>query len=879
MTAPHLEPTSPVRPRPSAAGQPPKFQLQASTLQQAALDCMAAAEKDPRNVEAREAAAQAHIRLVVIGAVPNRERKLLDRAIELDPYSAPAFLLAALARHRDGALSEALGYYDHACWLSPFDTEIRYHRGYALLEAARRPDLSEEEAAELAEAAAADFEAVLKRVPEHAPAALGAIETAIQGKVTKLRDSMKGLFARVTPHEAFLRSITVLLYQVIFAFRVGKAKNVDQKNQKTMADVTEIARTWIAAFPHDADLAGVVSAAKAKCESPEGLCEQIADYARGIPDVRILRLLMRERLAEVPDARRRLELFESAMKRIPPLDGIAHDYLQLKHLTGKRAVAEGDLTTARATWLECEEIDPDNPSVVLNLRHLASSRGDTTEVARLTARLEDLWSLYAQVSPRPDLVLMRAHARHEAHVVSELDRFEQAIMEEKRPSVSEIEALLDRWLIGQALARLAVDGDVRDEVSRAALSALLSFGVLSEEALDVAHQVLDAPMTGDFPTAYAYLDLAKDVPDDEIPRSLEALRERLDKNIESFAAEEGDPSPFQALLARALEETRPLLNPVTRAAYDHATVTVDRSEICRRQCDVWRRLARVAAMVSETDVAPRARIAEKLAEVPRTMMEPYLATAMQDGKWFEVMLLRIRYLGLIRRAWELFGKSEVRQALVLCERELTGAGEMFAAHELFATLMLRDSNQPLWVSVEAVQRSARRALEVAHWTESVTDIKSMRELANAPDLWIAQRSAAGRALTLLESRSRDAIDVLWQAYPGHRNVAYPSTRYGPVVEPLSKLEPIGRGFYAFVVARAIRSACIDWFNGQHPASHYEHMSLKATARGMGSSAHRWANYALSCLGQETLPASTIHDIFEGINGLLSALQRDAGSLS
>jgi tetratricopeptide (TPR) repeat protein len=857
-----------------------KLALQASSLQQAALDCMAAVEKDPKNVEAREAAAEAHIRLVVTGASKD-QRKLIDRAIELDPYSPQAYLLGALNRHRAGALSEALTYYDHACWLAPSNPEIRYHRGYALLEAARRPDIAEDDATELAEGAAADFEAVLARAPDHTAAALGAIEAAIQGKVTKLRESLKRVFGRVAPREDLVRPITVLLYQVIFAFRVGKAKSVDQKNQKTMAELAEIARPWIAAFPGDADLAGVLVAAQAKCETPEGLCEKIADYARGIPDVRILRLLMRERLAEVPDARRRLELFESAMKRISALDGITHDYLQLKHLTAKRAAAEGDLSAAQATWIECEELDPDNPSVVMNLLHLATSRGDKQEIKRLTTKLEDLWSLYAQVSPRPDLVLMRAHARHEAHVTTELDQIEEELRADKQPKVKKVEALLERWLVGQALARLAVDDDAREELTPAALRGLLSFDKPTEDEVDVACEVIGLPMSdASLPTAYAYLDLAKDAPDDEIQRSFDAFRERMERTIEAIDGEGGDPTPFRALLKRAKEETKPLLSPVQRAAYDRVTAPVEIAEVCRRQCDTWRRLVRVAVTATSTKAEAHGRIADKLVEVPRAMMEPYLETAMEDARWLEVKLLQVRYIDVIRRGWDLLGADKIQQALALCQKELGGAADMFAAQELFASLTLRDASADLWSSVEAIRRAARRAVEVAHWSDGMGNIKRMRELATCPEVALAQRAAAGRALSLSENRMGEAARFLWAAYPGKRNAAYPSTSYRrPMVEPLSDLAPTGRGFYAFAVARVLRTACIEWYNAQSPQDYYDLMNLKSAARAVGASAHRWAVYAMDALSSETLPPEMLQNIADSLQGLMNALSRDASALS
>jgi hypothetical protein len=123
------------------------------------------------------------------------------------------------------------------------------------------------------------------------------------------------------------------------------------------------------------------------------------------------------------------------------------------------------------------------------------------------------------------------------------------------------------------------------------------------------------------------------------------------------------------------------------------------------------------------------------------------------------------------------------------------------------------------------------------------------------------------------------MEVLWQAYPGKRGDAYPRLRFGPTIEPLTKLEPNGRAFYAFAVARVIRSATLDWYNAQTPSSHDELMDMKSTGRGFGASAYRWASHAMEGLSKETLPPSTIQSVFEDLKGLMAALQRDAEALA
>jgi hypothetical protein len=204
---------------------------------------------------------------------------------------------------------------------------------------------------------------------------------------------------------------------------------------------------------------------------------------------------------------------------------------------------------------------------------------------------------------------------------------------------------------------------------------------------------------------------------------------------------------------------------------------------------------------------------------------------------------------------------------------------MFDANALFALLMMHEMSEPLWANVEAVQRSARRAVEVAHWSDNPEGVAMMRKLTAMSAEMMAQGMAAERALALIDKNGRAARKVLWQAYPGHRKDVYLSPTFHVSADGLASLEPAGRAFYAFAVARVIRATCIDWYNAQHPSSYEEAMNLQSTARWMGSSAHRWATHAMSCLGRETLSPATVAEIHEALQGLMAAFQRDAAVLT
>src|SRR4051794_28147470 len=103
----HQETSLPVM---TLAAPPPSASLVVDppTLQRRALELLAVVDADPRRGVERIAAAEAHLRLVVTGAAKDKATKLLERAIELDPYRAGTYLVAALIAHREGRLTAAL---------------------------------------------------------------------------------------------------------------------------------------------------------------------------------------------------------------------------------------------------------------------------------------------------------------------------------------------------------------------------------------------------------------------------------------------------------------------------------------------------------------------------------------------------------------------------------------------------------------------------------------------------------------------------------------------------------------------------------------------------------------------------------------------------
>lgn len=853
----------------------PTLVVDPPTLQRKAMELLAAVDADPRRGAERIAAAEAHLRLVVTGAAKDKATKLLDRAIDLDPYRAGTYLVAALTAHREGRLAAALERYEQAAVLAPGSVEIRFHCGFGFLDAARRPSLSDEDAAELAEAASPHFDAVLALDPAHVPAALGAIESAVYGKATKLRDALGGLFARVAPAEALRPTMTRLFTQVIFAFRVGKAKGVDQKNKKTMGELADAARVWLAAFPADPGLEGVVAAAAAKCETVEELCDNLAQHARVITDVRVLRLLLRERLADVADLQKRLALFEGAMKRVPLLDGLAHDHLQLLHLVAKRAAAEGDVKAARDAWLRCQEIDPRSPATTQNLLRVALHEGDKAEAAKLDRRLGELWTLYAELSSRPDLVLSRAAARAQVGVDADLDRIMTGTQQEKRPSCAELMELTRRWARAEALARLAVEPGLLAAGGLDFAKRLLA--TQPDDAFSTARQVLTLPVAGRAPVAYVVIGLPKDATDEDVAGARESWHELTLRDIQEERAAGRDVASYEQYLERAMETTRVLVDPVTRAAYDAATCPTPQADLYRRHASSYVQIVRLSASVGEHEkVLARGQLAALLADVPREILAPYLGALRQDETWLDLSLLRVRYAGLIQQGWKLLNEGHHEKALDLCTAQLAQAGRLTLANRLHAVAVLHDPRASVWDAAARSRELAREALRVAHWTDPPPAILEMRAHAAHPLEILAQNAAADRACKCLDQdRTRDAVLLLWSAYTRAHKKERPST-LTPAGKLFADLRPSGTGFYAFTVARALRENVITWHNGATPRSQHEVTQLKRDARALTSIASAWARYARDQIGSDPLRAP---QIAPAITNLLEILIKDGAKLS
>jgi hypothetical protein len=242
------------------------------------------------------------------------------------------------------------------------------------------------------------------------------------------------------------------------------------------------------------------------------------------------------------------------------------------------------------------------------------------------------------------------------------------------------------------------------------------------------------------------------------------------------------------------------------------------------------------------------------------------------------MMLRVRYSGVIAKAWRLFEKDDYQAVIQLCTEQLGGAHELAAAHRLRAQVTLEEPGGTLWTVVDRALDHARQAVRLAHWSDPTQPVLEIQAFASQPATALAQRVASARAMKCLErERSREALHILWSAYPEHRGAPVPTVT--PVASAFASLAPNGTPGYAFRVAQAMRSNGIAWFNAQSPSSYGEQARLKRDALAITQAAIAWGTYALTVHRRDPSPPPAAEQIASVIEELIAALRRDQRGLA
>jgi tetratricopeptide (TPR) repeat protein len=801
------------------------------------LDELAArAAADPADLDARRAAGEACLRLAVL---EGGDRGLLRRAVELDPYRAEAWLLLGRMDREAGAHELACERLDTAALVGGESPAVQLERAKAWIGLAIA-----------ARAATHADQAVALLTPLHErntdPEILIAlIEALVHGSATVMRERTPVLLERGELRTIDPDRLVRLLYLVVLSLDVGD--KADELNRPVLDAVTRVVER---ARPSPA-LAGVLAATKAKRCTAVEITNQIDELARDLPDVRIVRLVLRERLATIDDPSQRLALFEQAMGRIPSLDGIAHDYLQLQHLVAKRSLATGDFTVARANWESCLLRDPDNLAVLENLERLAVAIGDTEAATSARARIHELRVIYTTYGPRADVVLARAAAA----VLDQLETRLQATSEQPQPALDEIAELARILGRATALHRLAHEPTVRRATPIAAIDALLDRG--RDDVFELAAEILAKPTFEELPLAYAHLELAKDAPD----AAIVATREH-----ELSARHDDDPAAGK-WRERLAAETAMLLDPEQRAAYDAKTAELELSEVLRAHVQMVLVLLEAVGRCQDQDPTVRQAIIAQLRQLVPASLQPYFEIALRMPAALALDVFASTLLAApLETARAHFAANRLEGGLDLLKKHAAAGAD----HSGFLTLMalhsIPDPRVPLETAAEVARAFARRANAV--WGGAHPDPK-IRAMAADPDLAFREHAACERAAFLLiRNKERAALEALWWGHPSTTDRMPPGN---PPVDAWKDVPIAGGARFMLVVARAMRQSTTVWCNAQNMLlrTTYESLGLRRTVLLAQRLAYWWA-----VAGHEAVTASGKLELLQQAEALLKGLEHD-----
>ena len=618
---------------------------------------------DPDDADARRGAAEALLRIALIEGGDDAPQ-LLRRATELDPYRGELWLLLAGHDRAAGALDLALDRLDVAASLMPGDRRVALARARVLRELAIASRRSE-----LGDRAAAELEPVLAAAPGDPVVLAAMIESLLHGTQPA---RIPALLARVQPGPGVERLALLVVM-------MGDAAAVD----------AAIALASRCTPPLD----GVIATARAKTMTADELCER-AD-ALGIADGRIVRLLLRERLATVADPVRRLALLERAIAKVPSLDGIAHDQLQLQHLVAKRAIATGDTEAARAAWRACLARDRDNLAVVENLARFGDDDG---------ARIAELRAIYVAHGPRPDLVLLRVAAAVLTDVQARLAN-----------PIELADAPVDALARGLALLRLARDPSARTATPQPAIAALLDGPALEAAVAVIEQPPLSTTDVADVIDTHARL----------LRTLLDALAGCASLDIPARAAVVATARMLAPDFVRAAMRDdeafpRALLAPLVEAARrdftaGHIEAGLDRlaahAELAAGYADYHELVARHTASdprISAEEVAERVRDHARRAVAARGGTSPDAAIAQMAGEDEVAFAQRIA----VQRAHALLARRKERAALdaLWWAHPDTEGKPPAAGMPVLAWLQVRRTGTPLYrLSTATAMHAATRA--------------------------------------------------------------------------------------------------------------------------------------------------------------------------
>lgn len=317
----------------------------------------------------------------------------LEKALELDPYSGPAWFRVGLLRHRTGNAPNAVKAYQRALACSPKHPKVLYH--LALAATARGGEEGMREAEEA-------IASLLELRPGFVPALLARVECLVRKNPKKDRAqtqaTIQGSLSAIPIRREWRQAVVEKLLKFLFGHGGGEAEK---------AVVAEVTRPWREAEPEAPEWPLLDAAADLAAGPYDAVVEALPAWAARLRGSLVLDVFLNGLAPSVggKDAppeqvlAAREERVRGWIAKCPEHAGFALELAWILHLRAKRHLREAQYVEARNLWLEAGRSDPYSPTLRQNLALLASFTRDAREYKNHWERLYRLWRSYALILP------------------------------------------------------------------------------------------------------------------------------------------------------------------------------------------------------------------------------------------------------------------------------------------------------------------------------------------------------------------------------------------------------------------------------------------------------------------------------------------------
>lgn len=668
-------------------------QRRVAALKRAILTLRGEVERSPKNGEAALALAEALFRLANMTTDPTERMKYLRRAVQLDPYDVRSRIAVARAAWAGGDVAEAVSALDAAAALAPNDAQPPIEQGLLLFEYARgaKKRVKPVQAA----LAALDRASSLDGARDDVIAVkllVACFPTVSSPEKSPLLAMLPTTLRSLAPEPALVPFITCLGLSIAFALHHPRhappANAAERLTANQLAARASGLRAlldglapWFAAFPDDARLRMVLAAAEILLADEADLAARIASGASAFTDARLLLLFVHQKLEELDDTEKRVQVLRDVAQRGRLVAGLDRELLAALHALARAAVREGKLERAEAAWREGLRVDPYCRAFHHNLALLALHRRDAAALAQGLAHANDLTLAAVTLGVDPEGALQRLAAKHGSFAV----RLQQAVAAavDRLEAGSELDCeLLAAWL-GEAQARFIAES-ARVIAARsgsfgpAEMGEVLAF-LRSLPAVADAHAapaarlraMLDAPLSGAPALHYEVLGVARDASAADVEKQARLMTERAQSALaDAQRGEDADTLRYATERLRRVRAAAELLaDPDARERYDRTTVQTVEHELHSARAAFVMTLSDMAYDLAQKKARDSiAMVVRAYRQMPRANLAAYINAANPErAKNIETTIDNVAVGSFIDHAHELLERENWRDAKALLE--------------------------------------------------------------------------------------------------------------------------------------------------------------------------------------------------------------------